>query len=83
MDDPEDDWIQRGAAKLAEAREDPHTAWVLDWLNWTSIPLLIVLLLPCFLIIWKFRNPWVGIFPAWMGLLAWYVWLCSQLLCSR
>ncbi|MBB5037904.1 hypothetical protein [Prosthecobacter dejongeii] len=74
--DSSDDWMKRAAARLASAREDPHTAWVLDLLDWISIPLLIVLLLPYLLLIWKFRSPWVGIFPAWMGLLAWYVWGC-------
>ncbi len=61
-------------AAIAKAREDPHTDWVMTFVDWIGWPLLLVCLAPCIWLAWKsqnFRSLARSIRWGWAG---WFIW---------
>jgi hypothetical protein len=49
----EEEIFQHRSEMMRLLREDPHTDWILDLFAWTSLPLLLIGLIPCLLRVWK------------------------------
>lgn len=72
----EEEVLEHRAEMVRLLREDPHTIWILDLFDWTSLPLLLIGLIPCLLRVWKTGRIRSGVLPVWFVLILWYVWAC-------
>jgi hypothetical protein len=59
--------------QLRLALENPHTAWVLSFLNWTSLLVFILCMTPCALRIRRTGRFASGIGASWAGLLIFFI----------
>ena len=72
----EEEVLQHRSEIVRLLREDPHTDWILDLFNWTSLPLLLIGLTPCLFKVWRTDRIRSGIMPIWFVLILWYIWEC-------
>lgn len=72
----EEEVFQHRTEIVGLLREDPHTDWILNLFDWTSLPLLLIGLTPSLLRVWKTGRIRSGIMPIWFVMILWYIWGC-------